>query len=485
MFYGVAIYHAMFMGDAALAQDYLERMTSVLNQGTCYATIYHAGQSSLVSMLRGEFDKAIELAERCMQLTDEAGVPLILNGHQWQLANILLEAQQYGAIARHVAEIRLRAASTKSAHLEAICLTAEAVIALQNDNPDDFRDRFSRAVSVCKKTGLRLMTFLPGTLARICATALEVGIEVDYVRNLVRKRNLLPPDATYDSNPQAAIVNLKLESWPWPIKIYTLGRFELLRDDKPMIFSGKAQQKPLSLLKALIAFGGRNVSEDRSTDALWPDAEGDSAHTAFDTTLHRLRKLVGNDKTLVLRDGMLSLDERHCWTDVGAFERMLEGPFMSADLRLPNESRDRRNEKSKIADRKSSIHDPQSEMQRFEKALRLYRGHFLPADTAQPWTIFLRERLRTRFIALILKVGRYWEERKDWRKAKENYQRGIETDGLCEEFYQQLMQCLINQGQEAAKVYSRCRAALHSGMALEPSTRTEEIYASIKRKGRS
>ena len=71
------------------------------------------------------------------------------------------------------------------------------------------------------------------------------------------------------------MVGLYLEEWPYPIKIYTLGRFEIIRDDEPLHFSGKEQKKPLELLKALIAFGGRDVPEERLTDALWPDADGD------------------------------------------------------------------------------------------------------------------------------------------------------------------------------------------------------------------
>ncbi len=70
------------------------------------------------------------------------------------------------------------------------------------------------------------------------------------------------------------------------------------------------------MLKALIAFGGKDVGETRLSDALWPDAEGDAARTSFDTTLHRLRKLIGNDKAIVINEGLLSLDDRKVWTDV-------------------------------------------------------------------------------------------------------------------------------------------------------------------------
>jgi hypothetical protein len=43
----------------------------------------------------------------------------------------------------------------------------------------------------------------------------------------------------------------------------------------------KTQRKPLELLKALIAFGGRAVLEEQLTEALWPEAKGHAAHQAF------------------------------------------------------------------------------------------------------------------------------------------------------------------------------------------------------------
>lgn len=129
-------------------------------------------------------------------------------------------------------------------------------------------------------------------MVRLCAKALEAGIEVEYVQELVRIRNLVsekPP--------------LHLENWPWPFKIYTLGRFELLKDGKSIRFARKTQRRPLALLKALIAFGSKEVREDQTEDVLWPDADGDAAHRSFKTTLQRLRQLLGREDALELKEG--------------------------------------------------------------------------------------------------------------------------------------------------------------------------------------
>ena len=69
----------------------------------------------------------------------------------------------------------------------------------------------------------------------------------------------------------------------------------MVRDGAPLAFRGKAQKKPLELLKALVALGGEGVETGRLAAILWPEAAGDAAKVSFDSTLYRLRKLLEQD----------------------------------------------------------------------------------------------------------------------------------------------------------------------------------------------
>src|SRR4029453_14470711 len=106
-----------------------------------------------------------------------------------------------------------------------------------------------------------------------------------------------------------------------------------LRDGQPVRFAHKVQRKPLALLKAPIAFGGRAVREDLVMDALWPDADGDAARVALASALHRLRRLLGHELAVLRQDGPLSLDPRRCWGDVWAVARLLGRAESAADPR--------------------------------------------------------------------------------------------------------------------------------------------------------
>jgi len=138
-----------------------------------------------------------------------------------------------------------------------------------------------------------------------------MGIDPPYTQALIRRRRVAPPQP-----------GAQYEAWPWPLKIYTLGRFEVLIDGEPLKFSGKAPRKVIALLKLLVACGTGGAESETLADLLWPDSDGDAAQRAFSINLHRLRQLLGSDQTLQLKDG-LKIDPQQCWVDAHAFETLL------------------------------------------------------------------------------------------------------------------------------------------------------------------
>jgi two-component SAPR family response regulator len=115
---------------------------------------------------------------------------------------------------------------------------------------------------------------------------------------------------------------VETNQWTGPVRIYTLGRFTLVINGFPVDVAGRVQKKPLLLLKAIVSLGGRDIREDQLSDILWPEADGDSGHNAFTTTLSRLRKLIQNDSAIQIANGRLSLNNRICWVDRWEFEKL-------------------------------------------------------------------------------------------------------------------------------------------------------------------
>ena len=168
------------------------------------------------------------------------------------------------------------------------------------------------AFSACRKVGG--IIWVPFGLSNrrlgaVCAHALEAGIEEDMVVEMIRLWHLQPPDA-----------ETVCERWPWPVRIFVLGRFEIHCHGKPLTLSQKTPRKPLELLTLLICSGKNGILREVAADRLWPDSDGDLALQNLNTTLHRLRKLLGHNEAIVQKGAQLFLNRKLCWVDCRHFQ---------------------------------------------------------------------------------------------------------------------------------------------------------------------
>jgi DNA-binding SARP family transcriptional activator len=281
--------------------------------------------------------------------------------------------------------------------------------------------------------------------------ALRHRIEPEYARSLVRERQLVPRAAP-----------VRVPDWPWPIRIRTLGRFELARDGTPVEFGGKGPGRPMELLKVLLAMGGENVRADQLGDALWPHVDADYAHKSFTATLHRLRKILGEDDALLLRDGRLAFGAGQVWVDAWA----LEATLAEADeaLRAPP-----------AAARLEALQRIGAE------ALALYRGPFLPDESEQPSFLACREQVRARLLRCLGRIAKAAEESGQPALGVDLLQRLTDADPLYEAPYRNLMQGYQRMGEtaEARAAYERLRTLLSAKLKVLPSAETQAVYAGL------
>jgi len=247
------------------------------------------------------------------------------------------------------------------------------------------------------------------------------------------------------------------------VSVFTLGRFSLLLNGEPAEFGRKVPHRPLELLKTIIALGGREISTASLTSALWPDVDGDTAQRSFDTTLHRLRKILGDARVLTLKDGKVSLDGRYCWVDVWSFERLL-------------------GHSHRLLMSDATGKQVYSVERLTENLMGLYQDHFLAKEELTSWSVSLHERLRSKFIHHLVEVGRYMEKHGYWERAMHCYRKGIDVDDLVEVFYQRMMVCCLatHRFSEGLSVYRRCSQVLSITLGLQPEPESESLHRSLR-----
>jgi len=453
MFDPILLYHgatsALGINDYPVAKRLLEQMTSSLPSYKSYdLCIYHSAKTQ-EALFQGDLSQALLHIEQATKLRIETGLTLITGWCQIQNAYVMHALGRHREAEDHLTQAFSFSRDIRGKNNEYAAHLAQAHFAFDQGEEQLGLISLRKAFALGKEGGY-FSTWgppRPSDTSRLCIKALDAGIEVEYVQEFIRRFRTVPDRAA-----------LHLENWPWPLKIYTLGQFRVEKDGSPIQFSRKVQQKPLSMLKALIALGGKEVQEGKIADAIWPEADGDDAHHSFITNLHRLRQLIGDDKAIRLREGKLTLEDRHCWVDVWAFEQLLKQA----------EDEEKKGEAARAH-------------QFIQKGLEIYRGPFLAGEIEQPWMISLREHSRERLLRSVTWLGHYWEKTEQWEKAIECYQRSLEVDDVAEEFYQGLMNCYQYLGQKAKalSVYNRCKRILSSTLQIEPSPKTEKIYKSL------
>lgn len=460
---GVRVFDSLLWGFRAAAEmapgcmDRAEKslrnqMTSLLGcEKTLDIFFYHIN-SAWFELLKGNPFLAAEHLSAVTEQTSRMGTPYyraLWNIGMAQAAFLQGRTREAKTCIRAAHRISL---TMKSRVLEWYSLLVDAWMLLREGREAEGLLSLRHGLSLGRMEGYVHLEFhQPSVMRFLFARALEEDMEPGYVKGLIRKLSLTPPrpsETTEEPIPY-------LHGWPYPVRIYTLGRFEILKDDTPLACAGKEQKRPLELLKALIAFGGRDVPVEHLTDALWPEADGDLAYKSFETALGRLRRLLGNDECVRNRSRLLSLNPRHCWVDSLAMEQLADAAMETDDDRLDLLCK---------------------------KAVTLFKGPFLPADTGQVWTLSCRENLKYRLLRVIRRAGRRYEEAGKWDRACEYYVKGIETDGLAEEFYRRLIVCHLNLGNnaEAVTIYNRCRRLLRAELGVEPSSETIAVFSSIQ-----
>jgi LuxR family transcriptional regulator, maltose regulon positive regulatory protein len=449
MLSAIGAYNMLAAGDYLGAETYMRGMESMLDPRRLLDVTHYHYNLSWSAVLSGDLARAREQTDLFMRITDTSA-QFFINLNRVAMAHVLILSNEQRRASMLLKDVRTFLKNVDSALLEFKYHLTRAHAALTVDEDGAHANELRKAFAIGRARKIyHFDWWLPAIMQRLCAVALEQDIEAPYVRELIRRNELLPEANRFIPS-----------SWPWPVKIYTLGRFRLEVAGKPLTFSGKVQKKPLEMLKALVAFGGDEVTEGQITDALWPDADGDTARISFKTTLHRLRQLIGHDEAIRVQEGKVSLDRRYCWTDVWAFESILHDAETSPSRPVL----------------------PSPALLNLEKAVALYTGRFLPGDEDKPWAVSLRERLRNKFLRAVGALGESSERDGKLKNAVEYYQKGLDADDLAEELYRRLMLCYQKLGRkaDAVKTYERCRRTLAAGLGVEPSEETERAYAALR-----
>jgi DNA-binding SARP family transcriptional activator len=290
-------------------------------------------------------------------------------------------------------------------------------------------------------------------LARLCRAALAHDVEPAFVRRIIELQHLEPP-------------LLAGPEWPYSVHVRTLGGFDLRVAGAPQRPVHKSQDKPLELLKVLVAcqaLGRESADKDWLCERLWPDADAPNARKSLDMAVVRLRRLLQSEDALVVAEGRLRLAGTHVWTDV----RPLMTALASARARRDEHAQGSAVEAAVAAAEITAVLDH-------------FRGPFLPEEAETPWVLAAREAIASAVRAALMIADALLAGSND-EVLLPALERAHGADPTSEDLTRALMRVHGRAGRpaEVMRVYRRLRDMLSIVLGVAPSAQLQALHASI------
>ncbi|GEJ55942.1 ATP-binding protein [Anaeromyxobacter diazotrophicus] len=230
-----------------------------------------------------------------------------------------------------------------------------------------------------------------------------------------------------------------------PIKVFLLGRFEVVRGDAPIPYASWRRRRPADLLQLMALAPGRTLPRDAAIDRLWPERDGSNGANNLHRALYDLRQILGG-RFVDLERGELRLAPE-VWVDVDAF---------LAAAGSPDE---------------------------LEEAVALYRGELAPEHRDAAWLEEPRALLRRRFAAAALPLARQLAERRDAARAIPLLRRVLDVDPAAEVPQRLLVRLLAETGRraDALRQADAAEAALRAGGSHGPSPELAALREAVLR----
>ncbi|MES9942382.1 MAG: BTAD domain-containing putative transcriptional regulator [Candidatus Thiodiazotropha sp. 6PLUC2] len=423
------VYCDIMAGRNQQAQQGLKEFHELIRPGHRMDIAHHDFMSAWLAALSGDTAQALAQSEESKLLSADLafdfGVALNTN----------LRAQLFAAIGNipaaqeELQELKHLCNESGSHMLLVMHDISRAWLSLTESDIDSCTTYLQTAFTLAEQEGIyAYQGFIHFVVADLALFAAKKDMWSSYIQKLVSRWQLHPEKLSpLDDN------------WPWPLRIRALGHFEIIQNGTVLDLSLGKHKRPVELLSALIAEGGRDVAKWQLIDYLWPDTDADKSSHALDNLLHRLRKLLGAE-AIEVNAGRVSLNPQYVWLDTWATHAL---------------------KTVKLTDS-----DPITAMNHL---MRWYRGRLFAGDESG-WLLAPRESLHSSFLHLALKISDALLSHEQTKLAVELWEHTLQIDPMSEPIYEQLIRYHLDQGRsgEAMRIYQRCSRIFDQELGIAP-----------------
>ena len=199
MLLGQGVVSALNAGDHKAAEELLDKMAFSSRSFKPWEACFYHLLKTRAGLLKGDPRQASLHAEMALKLSEDAGSPISSVRCHLASAHAMHELGKAQEAADHLARTLSISRQIRAKNTEFWALLAEALFALDQGKEASALNSLRKALAIGKEEGY-FNTFIdrPFAMARLCVAALEAGIEVEYVQDLIRKTK---PDSGSTATP--------------------------------------------------------------------------------------------------------------------------------------------------------------------------------------------------------------------------------------------------------------------------------------------
>ncbi|MFO7887873.1 MAG: BTAD domain-containing putative transcriptional regulator [Eubacteriales bacterium] len=248
------------------------------------------------------------------------------------------------------------------------------------------------------------------------------------------------------------------------LKIKTFDRFEISEKDRVLDISNHASQL-ISLFKYLLINENKFKSVDSVLDDLYRDREYENPKNAVQNMIYRLKKYLKENE--VFDENTINFTYSN----------------ESYKLSLTDVYVDFRDFEDKIKKAKGEK-DLESKIARYEEAVEVYKGEFLPELLYEDWIIPTRSHLSRSYVDAVNNLLSYYKKENMLEKGIFLGEKAIKIEPFEEEIHINYIDILISKDRirDAKKHYEYITTLLYNQFGIRPNENLQKIYNKVKEK---
>ena len=250
-----------------------------------------------------------------------------------------------------------------------------------------------------------------------------------------------------------------------PLKINMFGEFSISYNGNVINDQSTRSKKLWMLLEYLVAFRGKEISQNDLIELLWPEEDNSNPSNTLKTLVHRVRNVLdelnyqdGKDMILYRRGSYAWNGELECLVDTDIFEKLNK---KAASGNISDEKR----------------------LDLYLQALDIYKGDFLPKAARETWAVPISTYYHSQYITLSHKAIELLRVDERWEDIINLCKKAVEIDPYDELLHYDLILSFVysDKQQAALKHYEYVTDLFYSKFGVTPSSDLMNLYKEIQK----